>query len=250
MIVPLILAALLGAFTTRMASAAPTFDQANMSFAAGNYRAAINHYEAILRHDGFSAAVLFNLGNAYYRDGQFGASILNFERARVLAPRDVAIAENLRLAREKAGIPSPKLNDAHRAADYLTPNTLAWIGSLALAMVCLGIFFGGNVPRFSRFRLMTWAAIVALLAVAIALAIRWPEFQQSVVVARAPARIAPATTAAESFTLKPGEQITIARTYGKFVLAQTPDGRSGWVSESQIGRIFARGPFGANQNSL
>ena len=103
----------------------PTFEQANTSFESGNYRAAISQYEAILAHNGFSAPLLFNLGNAYYRDGQFGAAILNFERAQVLAPRDNSIAANLRLAREKAGVPSPILNEVERAARFLSPNMLA-----------------------------------------------------------------------------------------------------------------------------
>ncbi len=61
------------------ASPAPAFDEANASYASGNYRLAITQYQAILVNDGFSVPVLFNLGNACYRDGQYGKAILNFE---------------------------------------------------------------------------------------------------------------------------------------------------------------------------
>jgi tetratricopeptide (TPR) repeat protein len=237
-VAPFVLAAF--SFAARAASTAPTFDQANSTFAAGNYRAAISQYEAVLAHDGCSAPVLFNLGNADYRDGQFGAAILNYERAQVLAPRDNSIAANLRLARERAGVPAPTLNVFEQAANYFSPNTLAWTGSGALTVICLTIIAGRFVPRFAKSKSIIGIAVAVVLAVAASFAIRWPEFNRAIVVAaNAPARIAPASTAAESFALKAGEPVTIAKVYGQFALARTADGRSGWVNEQEIGRVFA-----------
>jgi tetratricopeptide (TPR) repeat protein len=231
-------------FTARAANAASSFEQANAAFASGNDRAAITQYEAILKHAGYSAPVLFNLGNACYRAGQFGAAILNYERAQILAPRDASIAANLRLAREKAGVPAPALNEVERAARILTPNTLAWIGSLALMTICLGIGVGRFVPRFPHVKIIVSVAAVTLLAVTASFAIRWPEFKRAIVItANAPARIAPADTAAESFALKAGEPVTIAKSYGQFILARTQDGRSGWVNEKEIGRVMPQSSY-------
>jgi tetratricopeptide (TPR) repeat protein len=231
--------------TAQAASGGSAFEQANATFAAGNDHAAISQYEAILSHDGCSAPVLFNLGNAFYRSGQFGAAILNYERAQVLAPGDASIAANLRLAREKAGVPAPTLNLIERAAQVFTPNTLAWLGSLALMMICLGIGLGRFVPRFRQAKLIVGVGTVTLLAVAASFAIRWPEFNRAIVItANAPARIAPAGNAAESFALKAGEPVTIAKRYGQFSLARTADGRSGWVSDQEIDGVFASGKRG------
>lgn len=221
------------------ANATPTFEQANAAFAAGNFRAAIAQYQAILAHDGYSAPVLFNLGNADYQAGQFGAAILNYERAQVLAPRDNSIATNLRLAREKTGAPAPAQNEIQQAARALSPNTLAWTGSFALAIICLTIGVRRFFPPFIYGNGIIGAAAITLLAAVAGYAIRWPDFNRAIVIAaNAPARIAPAGTAAESFALRAGEPVTIQKSYGQFMLARTPGGRSGWVSQNEIGRVF------------
>jgi tetratricopeptide (TPR) repeat protein len=234
-----LLAVVMFSFTVQAANAGSAFEQANAAFASSNDRAAITQYEAILTHDGWSAPVLFNLGNACYRAGQFGEAILNYERAQILAPRDASIAANLRLAREKAGVPASALNEVERAAQILTPNSLAWIGSLALMTICLGIGLARFVPRFSHFKIMVGVATVILLAVAANFAIRWPEFNRAIVItANAPARIAPAGTAAESFGLKAGEAVTIVKSYRQFILARKSDGRSGWFARADLARVL------------
>ena len=226
-------------FAATAASTTPSFEQANATFASGNSRAAISQYEALLAQDGYSAPVLFNLGNACYRADQFGAAILNYERAQVLAPHDRSITANLRLAREKAGIPVPARSEVATAARAISPNTQAWIGSVALTAICLTIAVSRFQPYFSQGKVIVGVAIVTLLAAAATLAIRWPEFNRAIVLAvKAPARIAPADTAAESFALKAGEPVTAVKTYGQFVLVRTPDGRSGWVNDKEIGMVF------------
>jgi hypothetical protein len=243
----LFISALVVSATVLLASnthAAPTFEQANTSFASRNYRAAIDQYEALLSQDGFSVPVLFNLGNAFYRDGQFGRAILSYERAQILAPDDGEIAANLQLARLKAGVSDPKLNGVERAIRRVSPNTLAWTGSVALMASCLAIGLGRFVTRFSHTRVVVGLGVITLVAVAIGLAVRWREFDRGVVVAaNAPARIAPASTAAESFAFKPGESVTIVKSYSQFALVRTSDGRSGWVSNADMGRLFAPTPL-------
>ena len=54
----------------------------------------------------YSAALLFNLGNSYARDGNAGLAVLNYERARLLAPDDPDLRANLRYVRSSAGLPS------------------------------------------------------------------------------------------------------------------------------------------------
>jgi tetratricopeptide (TPR) repeat protein len=232
----------LAAPATSQATAAnpAAFDRANALFADGKYGDAVAQYQAALRADGYSAPALFNLGNAQYRAGQFGAAVLDFERAQVLAPHDAGIAANLRLARERAGVPAPVFGVAETASRFLSANALAWTGSLALAAFCLAVGVGRWFPGLPYARAAGALAVGLLLVVVAGLAIRWTEFDRAIVIAAdAPVRIAPATTAAQSFALKPGEPVTITRAYGQFVLARTPDGRSGWMSEKDLGSVYA-----------
>lgn len=56
-------------------------------------------YEKVLSNDKESATLYFNLGNSYYKTGRYSLAILNYERARLLAPGDEDINYNLSLAR-------------------------------------------------------------------------------------------------------------------------------------------------------
>ena len=112
----------------RAADPQTTLDQANTAFAQKDYGRAAGDYQAILAQQGFSAPVLFNLANAYYRDGKLGLAILNYERARLLAPSDGDIAFNLHVARAKAGLADRPTLWFDRAARFFSLNTLSWLG--------------------------------------------------------------------------------------------------------------------------
>jgi tetratricopeptide (TPR) repeat protein len=230
--------------TTKMTAApAPTLDQANAAFEAGKFSEAIVKYRSILATKGYSAAVLFDLGNAYYQDAQFGPAILGFERALVILPGDPAVERNLQLARQRAGVPAPAADVAERAAGYFSVNTLAWTGSAALAVACIAMGMGWLLPKSVPVRAIAGVGFAVLLAATAAILVRWNDFDRAIVLtANTPARIAPAADAASSFTLKAGEPVTIAKQYGRFALARTPDGRCGWVGDSQIGRVYAETP--------
>jgi len=66
------------------------------------YREAAKEFESILA-DGFrSGAVYYNLGNAYFRAGEYGRAILNYRKAKPYLPRDPYLKANLQQARAAA----------------------------------------------------------------------------------------------------------------------------------------------------
>lgn len=66
------------------------------------YTEAAAAYEALLKSEaGVSAALYYNLGNAYYKLENIPLAILNYERALLLEPGDGDIRTNLALARGK-----------------------------------------------------------------------------------------------------------------------------------------------------
>jgi hypothetical protein len=63
-----------------------------------DYRAAAKELETIVA-DGFqNGAVFYNLGNAYYRAGDYGRAILNYRKAKFYRPRDAYLEANLQQA--------------------------------------------------------------------------------------------------------------------------------------------------------
>ncbi len=84
--------------TLRAQEEAVQFEQANQFYRAGSYEKARSLYEQIL-HNGYeSAGLYYNLGNACFKLQDYPSAILNYERARRLAPHDEDVLYNLRLA--------------------------------------------------------------------------------------------------------------------------------------------------------
>lgn len=81
---------------------AETKSDADALYKAEKYTEAVEAYESLLKsHDGVSAPLYYNLGNAYYKLDNMPLAILNYERALLLEPGDGDIRANLALARGK-----------------------------------------------------------------------------------------------------------------------------------------------------
>lgn len=87
--------------TSRANEKTVAFDSANASYAAGNYKKAIEQYENLVHDNLTSAELYFNLGNAYYKSDNIGLAILNYERAKKIDPSDEDLITNLKLANQK-----------------------------------------------------------------------------------------------------------------------------------------------------
>ncbi|HQG68575.1 MAG TPA: tetratricopeptide repeat protein, partial [Paludibacteraceae bacterium] len=74
---------------------------ANDLYAKGNFHAAAEQYEKILKNEGIAPELYYNLGNAYYKMNEIGLAILNYERALKLSPRFEDARFNLQLAQQK-----------------------------------------------------------------------------------------------------------------------------------------------------
>ena len=66
-----------------------------------NYARSAAAFEALVADGVRNPAIYYNLGNAYYRLGDVGRSVLNYRRAERLDPGDAGITSNLRLARQR-----------------------------------------------------------------------------------------------------------------------------------------------------
>lgn len=76
------------------------FTEANEQYAAGNYAEAAQAYEQILTEQP-SAEVYYNLGNAYFKQGELSQSILAYERSLRLDPTSKDARYNLRFAESR-----------------------------------------------------------------------------------------------------------------------------------------------------
>jgi tetratricopeptide (TPR) repeat protein len=88
-------------FSVLNTHAASDFEQANLQYQKNDFKGAIETYNRIIKSGYEAPEVYYNLGNCYYKTNNIPESILNYERALKLAPRDEDIQFNLKLANLK-----------------------------------------------------------------------------------------------------------------------------------------------------
>lgn len=70
------------------------FFRANEAYGAGRFQEAAQAYEQLIGSGPAGGDVYYNLGNCYVKLHRLGMALLNYERARILIPRDADLAYN------------------------------------------------------------------------------------------------------------------------------------------------------------
>ncbi len=133
------------------------FFEANKLYKEGAWAHARGLYEDISRDPEAGAAVFLNLGNCYLRDNRLGPAILNYERARLLKPRDPDLDFNLGIARDRRQDKAEKQDEFMAWLSYFTGSEFFWAFAAANALFCLAL-----LARLWRPREWTFYALMAL----------------------------------------------------------------------------------------
>ena len=229
--------------TTSLFAANPedVFNQANTAFVSGKYADAIRDYESLTTQSGYSAALLYNLGNAYYRNGQIGHAILNYERAFWLDPNDADIRANLQFVQRAAGFFEADRSWWQTLSDFLRLDSWTWLFVISLALLCAAFILRMTKPTMrAGLRSLIWACLLLLGVSATSIVTRMLELNRAVVlVSETPLRIAPLDPLPASPTLPAGAILEIQKQQGLFFCVRTEDGRSGWVLMKQVERVVS-----------
>lgn len=120
------------------------FFKANQAYREGRFREAVQGYDRLIRSEHRNGHLYYNLGNAYFKTEQLGPAILNYERARLVIPRDADLNFNLSHARDQIRDAIPQPQGFFRAAffwlDSLSTTELFW-GFAVLNILFWGILF-------------------------------------------------------------------------------------------------------------
>jgi len=225
----------------RAAATTASFDDANRAYAEGHYGTAITDFESLVRARGWSAPLLYDLGNAYAQAGRIGPAVLSYERARVLAPRNADVAANLAYVRAHAGLPSHPAAWYQIASGYLSVTGWTWLAVIALWLAAASLL----AARRWHWRRLVHVGVVALLlgvAGVSAIAVSEQGLNRAVVVANksAAVRVSPFDGALSESSLSEGEVVAVLGRHGDFVHVRDSRGRAGWVQSSTVQAIVPR----------
>jgi hypothetical protein len=191
---------------------------------------------------GYSAAGLYNLANSFARSGKPGLAVLNYERARLLAPNDPDIEANLRFVLESAHLPAKSRNGLERVATLMSPRAMAWLGALGILIAGACLLAGEFGSRFRWLRRMAMAAGLGLAGLTVCnAAVHWPTLHAGVVISgTAPVRVSPVPMGDALFVLPEAETVRIKAEHEGFILIETGTGRTGWVSSANLAAVVPR----------
>jgi len=193
---------------------------------------------------GYSAAGLYNLGNAYMRQGKAGMAVLNYERANLLSANDPDIDANLSYVRTSLHLPAPSRSTFERLARCASPIALFWIGVIGLAIVGVSALAARLSSRHTWLRRVAGVVGMSMLGLSACNAVAlWPLMHEGVVITGAtPVRVSPVPMGDSLFLLPEAETVSITAEHEGFFLVQTHAGRTGWVSRANVAAVVPREP--------
>lgn len=120
-------------------------EKANAEYEKDRYTEALSLYLQAAKEEGTSSDFYYNIGNTYYRLGDLGRAVLNYERALILNPGNEEARTNLDFVKTKiqTRITEEKSFVIQVIADFVdssTSNTWAIIAAVSFVLLVIGIF--------------------------------------------------------------------------------------------------------------
>ncbi|MCK4570226.1 MAG: hypothetical protein KAT76_08040 [Bacteroidales bacterium] len=224
--------------------------QGDSSYNNEMYTEAISNYEAVLEQGFESAQLYYNLGNAYFNINNLPAAILNYERAKVLAPGDADIDFNLNIANSM--IPDkieavPEIFyiqwwKSLRSSFNLHIWTIASISIFALFVLSAGIFFLSQIIFMRKFAF--WAGILLILLSIACFSMTYTKYdieskhlQAIVFDPTITVKSAPNKMGKDLFVIHEGTKVFILEEINEWCNIRIANGSDGWLPATSIKRI-------------
>lgn len=219
------------------------------AYEKGEFVQAITQYEGVLKLQGVSADLYYNLANAYYKTEKWGLAILNYEKALKLKPADDDIKANLAMANTKTvdkieDVPQIFLKNWVDDVIYsMNLSTWGMLGILffVLAIVSFCVYFWSREYNTRRVSFLLTFVFVVFAFVANLSAAHQKHYlllEDHAIVLRPTVTVysAPGTGSSEQFVLHEGSKVEIKDgSMSSWKEIQLLDGKVGWIEADAIG---------------
>jgi tetratricopeptide (TPR) repeat protein len=210
------------------------FAKANENYNAGRFQEAVDGYQELVRSGQWNANLFYDLGNAWFRLGNFGQAILNYERALALEPHHPEAEANLRIARDEGRALELTKNWIERylavgtTTQYCIAASIAfWLVLFIVAHLIFSRRRSSGLIAFLVFCLLIFAgAVFAVYSIETG---NRGEALAIVIDKNIEARLATADNANSVLALPPGSEIKVLSQRGDWTYAELPNDLRGWI---------------------
>ncbi|MFZ6053003.1 tetratricopeptide repeat protein [Halocola ammonii] len=218
------------------------FERGNEAYQSENYEQALENYLSAAS-DAHSFELYFNLGNTYFKLDSLGKSILYYERAREIKPKNEDIVVNLQIARQQLidkiePLPSLGVNSfwerVTAESNLTTYATLSIVGLFLSAAIYLLMLLFRNKPSLRSPLRMVFIFLMIFSLGSLFLAYQTNnrlESQKSAVI-MVPVTdvvLSPEGSAKKVFELHEGTKVEITERSGEWVKVKLVNGSTGWL---------------------
>ncbi len=224
------------------------FADANAQYAEGNYAEAATQYEQILQEQP-NAEVYYNLGNAYFKQGELAQSILAYERALRLKPSFKDAKHNLQFAQSRIidnieDTQSFFLSNWLKAIRNALSQRVWMVGSIVLFIMALVGFFLFAFSqtlwlRKTAFYCSVIALVISVMACANAGSLYQRDTQRSEAIITqgiVNAKSSPDRSGNDLFTVHEGTKVEIHEVIGDWCCVHVGN-NIGWMPLEYLERI-------------
>lgn len=236
--------------TSAKADHATLWETANAAYNGGDYAKALSSYEAIAEDGLQSAALYYNMANAYFKQGDTAHAILYYHRALRLDPSDEDVRHNLEYAEQSTKdiideIPEFFLTTWMRSLrDMMTGNAWTVLSLLMLALSLVAALVYLLAQRLSMrkmgFYLMAVGAVLFVVTTAFAVSARGVVMSESEAVIMSSSvsiKSSPDRSSTELFVLHEGTTVETGDEVDGWIEVRIADGRKGWIEKSRLEHI-------------
>jgi tetratricopeptide (TPR) repeat protein len=225
-----------------MPARATDFESANRLYEKGDYPAAATAYQSLLQSGRASAALLFNLGNARFKNGQIGQAIAAYRQAQLLAPRDPDIRANLNFARGAVPGNNIRVTPFQRMLRALTLNEIGLFTGAAIWTLFLLLAAAQWRPDLKpSLRAFTICSGILAVSSTIWLAQALVDHNSNrLAVVTAPTsavRFGPLEESQISFNVRDGNELRYLAQKDGWLQVADASNRTGWIQTNDIVRL-------------
>lgn len=221
-----------------------SLDNATQAYHNGDLDNAIQFFELTVSGGIFNGDIFYNLGNAYYEQGDIGKALLNYRRAIQLIPRDLDL--NIQMARIRSQRTILQTDTTHwlifleqATETIMTLTELSIVTFLIWSLFwTLLAFYRMNQAWRSTLRFPLGTLFTVLLSLGILLGARLYIYHNMppaiVTIDSTPVYSGPSISYFRQYDLYTGSEVYITGEQGQWRKFVTPTNQQGWIQDNTI----------------